>query len=747
MKKTSARHIFFLALFTIFTFTGAFAQTITVGNVDPGPYGQGSNIAVPITINDAAACINQGNTFNLYLSDASGNFPAGGTLIGTSTGFYSSFLNGVIPAGTPAGGGYKVIVKSTNPVVTSAASAAFTINAGTAVTAGVSSQIIGIKYPEVFGQCSGSDGSKFTFTDNSSTGATTTATFLNEQTHAAEASNVAITTAGYAFTANAANYTVIVKAKTATGAVGTHAYLLLNNVINTAIGSTGSQTVCLINGKGDLTINIDISSPTGIQFNYPGNLYSFSWGDGSAPTILSFCEIKALNGQVTHTFTKASCGNAIGLQVNNVYCGNIGAPPTSQASVIVPPKNIFVLKPTACAGTPVTINNTSDPGLDAKTCLQNTNALYTWLLDGVAYQNYPLNKPFVIPATTLPGTHTVTLQLQNGSPGCLPTDVSHDICLQAPPKPIFSIPATACMSSGPLTPVNTSVVDAGCSSTNQYVWTVTGPAPVTYASGTNANSKSPQFTFTAPGAYSIQLAITTPNCGSVSAPAQNIVVDGTPTASLSPDATLCGNNQTLIFDPNPGPTQTKLTGTAQALPTTYTWVITGGAFSFQNTTTQNSQYPIIAFADFATYTIKVTQVNTCGTITKTQKLTFVQAPTVTAGSPQTICASTPVVTLAGQITGTTTNYQWTGGNGTFAPDRKTLTAKYTPSAAEINAGQVTLTLQATTALPAPCNIINSNVTISITPIANITSPPSKTICTGEPVAYDITSNDPTSSFT
>src|ERR1700749_1741968 len=103
MKKTFTKHLFFLTLLSILTFTGAYAQTITIGNVDPGPYGQGSNIAVPVTINDAAGCVNQGNTFNLYLSDASGSFASGGTLIGTSTGFYASFVNGVIPAGPPAG--------------------------------------------------------------------------------------------------------------------------------------------------------------------------------------------------------------------------------------------------------------------------------------------------------------------------------------------------------------------------------------------------------------------------------------------------------------------------------------------------------------------------------------------------------------------------------------------------------------------------------------------------------------------
>jgi hypothetical protein len=748
MNKTFTKRLFFLALFVVTAISGTFAQSITIGNVDPGPYGRGSNIAVPININDAAACTNQNNTFNLYLSDASGNFVAGGTLIGSSAGFYATFINGVIPNGTPAGAGYKVLIKSTSPVITSAASTAFSINTNTAVIAGASSQIISATYPEIYGQCNGTAASPYTFTNTSTAGTTVTATFFNEQTQVAEASNVIIPATGYTFKANTANYTVIVKAKTAAGTtLGTHAYQLINNVINTAIGSTGSLTVCLVNGKGDLTINIDISSPTGIQYNYPGNLYTVTWGDGSPPTILTLCQIKALNGQVTHTFIQASCGNPVVFQASNSYCGNIGSAPSNDAKVIIPPTNLFKTPASACAGTAITINNASDPGIDPSTCAPNTKALYTWLVDGVAYSNYQLSQPFILPATTPAGTHVITLRLQNSAVGCAATDFSLNICLQNPPKPIFKIPANACLSNGAVIPTNTSVIDASCNATNQYIWTVVGPVPVTYAGGTNANSQLPQFVFTTPGVYSVQLDITTASCGTIAAPAQSIIVDGPPVVTLSPNVTLCGNNQTLIFDQNPGPTQTILTGTAQAQPTTYSWVVTGGAFSFQNNTNANSQYPIISFTDFVTYTVKVTQVNNCGTVTKTQTLTFVQAPTVTAGNPQPICASNPTVSLAGQISGTVISHQWVGGSGTFSAGRNALITNYIPSAAEINAGSVTLTLQATTSLPAPCNTITSNIVITIIPIDNITSTPATTICTGQPLNYAITASDPVSTFT
>ena len=729
-----------------FIVSGVFAQNITVGNVDPGPFAPGSTIAVPISINDASGCIQQNNTFNLYLSDASGNF-APGTLIGTYTGFYTTFVNGIIPAGT-APGNYKVEVVATNPAITSTISTAFTISAGTGVVAGAVSQVLNPTYPEVYGQCIGSSGSSFPFTASSTAGSSTTATFYNELTKTVEANNVAIPAAGYNFTANTGNYTVSVKAVNG-GIVGTYDYVLINNVINTNIGSTGSLVVCLINGQGQLTINLDITSLTGLQFNYPGNIYTITWGDGTPPSVLTFCQIKSTNGQVSHIFTQPSCGNTVVFTASNTFCGNIGAAPSNTAKVVIPPTNKFLLPATGCAGTALSIPNQSDPGIDPNTCQPNTKNLYTWLLDGIIVaQNYTLGQPYILPATTPAGSHTITVRLQNGNGGCATPDVTQTICLQNPPVPVFTLPAGPfCLSGGPITPVNTSTIDNNCNTNNQYIWTVTGPGAVSYAGGTNANSMTPQFTFTVPGVYQVTLAITTASCGTVTTAPQTIVVNDVPAVTLSANTTVCASNLTLTFGPGAGITQSTLTGTAQAQANTYTWTITGGAYSFQAGTNANSQYPQILFTDLAAYTIQATEQNNCGTSTKTQTITFVQAPTVSAGPTQTICAINPVATLAGSVTGTVSSTQWLGGSGTFNPSRNVLTPTYTPSAAEIAAGKVTLTLQANTALPAPCNVVTSSVTINITPIDNVNSPPAAAICTGQALNYTITAASGGNNFT
>lgn len=762
MNKTSTKYLFLLLTLTLISFKSALAQTITVGNVNPGPYGQGSTIVVPININDAGGCINQGNTFNIYLSDASGNFPAGGTLIGSYSGFYTGFVNGVIPNGTTPGTNYKVRVQSTSPATTSATSAAFTINNKGAVTASVSSQTINSTNTNVFGRCIGLNNAPFTITNTSAPGTTVTASFYNELTKAYEGTNVPIPAGGYTFTASTSNYTVTVKTVDASGTVGTYGYQLINNLIRSNIGSTGNGFVCLSNGKGDLSFNIDISSLAGgIQVNYPGNVYVLDWGDGTSTTY-TFCQLKALNGIVTHTFTLPSCGKTgngvansfyVSNQPESPYCGQVNAPPGVSAKVLIVPTTKFTAPAIACAGSALTIPNTSQPGPDPNntvtpTCDNNPGTLYDWYLDGVpvaGYQGVPLATSLVLPTTIAHGTHTVLLHTELGGGYCPSTDYSQTICFENPPKPAFTIPKEICITSGAVTPVNTSVTDATCS-VPKYTWTVTGPAGVTYTGGTNANSQIPQFVFTAGGVYNVQLAISSGGCGQITTQ-QTILVDTAPVATLAPDATICGNNLTLSFDPTQTITKTILSGTAQKQATTYTWTVTGGAYTFTGGTNANSKNPKIIFSDFATYTISITHQNSCGTVTATQKLTFVQAPTVNAGPDQTVCASAPAATLAGSITGTYTSFQWVGGNGTFSPSRNVLTPTYTPTNAEITAGNVTLTLQATTTLPAPCNIVTNAVTINITPTAMITSPPSVAVCSGQPLNYTITANYPDATFT
>jgi hypothetical protein len=746
--------IFFLAFaFCCLMVMGATAQVITIGNINTGPYGQGSTIGIPFHLNTSTRCATQGNVFNLYLSDANGNFGAP-KLIGNYTGFYGTFVNGVIPATTTPSTKYRVRIQCPDPAILPVTSGFFEVRASPGVTAGVTSELITPSSPEIFGKCIGTDNTAFPFVNTSSADATSVkANFFNELTQTDE---LTLTLPGPAFTARAANYTVMVTATNAAGIVGTKGYTLINNLVNYNFGASGSNTVCL-NGQNKLTYSIDISSQNGIQKNYPGLYYNVTWGDGTT-TDYTLCDIVAAGGLIDHTYKRSSCGNVvngvknafqINLQPTSPLCGKLGSPVATYARVVEPPKNIIRNSATACTNTPVTFTNASIPGQDPNATsfdCSNQNALYTWLVDGVVIAvNYPLEKSLEYTFITN-GQHFVGLHLQNANSICDVKDTVISICIQNPPKPGFTLPDSTICTSGKITPINTSVVDEVCDPNTTYTWHVT-PNTFGYANGTNANSKNPVFDFNVSGIYTISLDITTQSCGLVSSPAKEVVINLLPVAKLSADGLICGKGKPVSFSPTASITKTTLTGTSKTLPTTYTWTITGGTFSFANGTDANSKYPDIIFGEYKTYTINVKHVNNCDPVgvEDTQLLTIQQAPTVIAGGDRTICEGTNT-TMNGSINGAYTSFRWVGGTGTFSPSRNVLNPTYTPSAAENAAGSATISLEVTTTLAPPCNIITDPAVITITRKDNITSAKTGEICTGGNFSYTITSQDPASTY-
>lgn len=121
----------------------------------------------------------------------------------------------------------------------------------------------------------------------------------------------------------------------------------------------------------------------------------------------------------------------------------------------------------------------------------------------------------------------------------------------------------------------------------------------------------------------------------------------------------------------------------------------------------------------------------CGSASDQVKITFLAAPTANAGADRTVCASSPSVGLSGAVGNGAASASWVGGTGSFLPNRNTLNATYTPSAAEITAGSVTLTL--TTNDPAgPCGSVSDQMVITINPAATANAGPDQSVCSGNP---------------
>jgi gliding motility-associated-like protein len=154
---------------------------------------------------------------------------------------------------------------------------------------------------------------------------------------------------------------------------------------------------------------------------------------------------------------------------------------------------------------------------------------------------------------------------------------------------------------------------------------------------------------------------------------------------------------------------------------TYKWTGPNGFVS----TLRNLTIPNATLAQTGWYHVK----DTIPSCTYSDS-TFVQVnpnATANAGPDQTICGGS--VTLAGTVSGGATMGIWSGGTGVFNPNDSTLNSTYTPSAAEITAGSVTLTLT-NGAQTGSCPVATDQILITITATATANAGSSQHVCAG-----------------
>ena len=224
-------------------------------------------------------------------------------------------------------------------------------------------------------------------------------------------------------------------------------------------------------------------------------------------------------------------------------------------------------------------------------------------------------------------------------------------------------------------------------------------------------------------AGTLNLTLTTIGNGNCVPVSDNVLISFTasPTANAGMDGVLCANNASIQLNG----TVTVANGGA--------WSGAGGTFT-PSANALNAVYTPSAgelAAGQVTLTLTTTGNNGCAAVSDEVSYTFTPAPTANAGVDLFTCANNATVTLNGVIT-VSTGALWSGGNGTYTPNNSTLNATYTPSAAEISAGSVTLML--TTVGNGTCNPVNDQVVINITPSPIVNAGTPLTSCANNPAA-------------
>ncbi|HMI04187.1 MAG TPA: hypothetical protein VK541_16990, partial [Pedobacter sp.] len=513
---------------------------LNIGVVEAGMYGRGSSISVPISMPSNSNCFSSANVFELYLSDENGNF-GNETKIGEIGGFFSTHINGIIPASSNAGSGYKLRIKTTSPQATIEYAGSVNIAAVPGaivdVVPTVANQVLS---PETYGWCgSAVGGDKAIILKPADNSAAQSITLTNVLTGAAQ--TYTPTAVGFSLDHLAVGYyTGTVSGTTPSGAglvKSVKTYLLLNVPSKVNIQSGGTDFGCIDPETGtgaDISYSVNITGETGIQNNYPGSTYLITWGDGTEDRF-THCELMAGNGALNHNYRKTSCGeppielgngstilNSFRVSVTtiNPFCQSSPVSATTYPKIFSRPVAHIdpIIATAACMNTPIAFSNKSTGGNNSDCSL---GMQWKWYIDDVLVST---DEAFTYPGFTTPGIHVVKLVTNNDVGICRPSEDVRALCVQNPPKPGFNFNgAQGAMSCGPLSikPTNTSVIDANCNADNTYLWTVTG-GPVEYENGTNENSEMPEFKFTNPGVYKITLSINTASCGMVTTPEQTV---------------------------------------------------------------------------------------------------------------------------------------------------------------------------------------------------------------------------------
>ncbi len=427
-------------------------------------------------------------------------------------------------------------------------------------------------------------------------------------------------------------------------------------------------------------------NPGGTSDQPPDTQYTWDWGDGTTTTYCctanNTCHTFPATGNYTVTLT---------LDVDLGWWGGGHKICVSSAVVpvtVTPPPVLTITDPPGVCP-PGTIDITA-PSVTAGSTGGGT--LTYWMDAGATI-------PCVNPsAITSAGTYYINATIPEGCNDIQPVVVAFY------PIPVLNITDPPAVCSPGTVDITTASVTAGTTGTGIFsYWTdIAATIPL----------GSPSAVATG-GTYYIKI---TTSAGCTDIKPVTITIKPLPPSNAGPDITICTGTTGNI-------------GTAPTAGYTYSWAATTG---LNDATVSDPTVTLTNAGTGPTTTtyVVITTDNGCFT-SDDVTVTVNPMPSADAGLDQIICANTSAV-LAGVLGGAAISGTWSGGAGTFNPNATALTASYTPNAAEIIAGSVTLTL--TTDDPSgPCPSVNDQMLITINPFAVVDAGPDQVICNGNTV--------------
>ncbi len=431
--------------------------------------------------------------------------------------------------------------------------------------------------------------------------------------------------------------------------------------------------VSVSSNNANVALAGSVTIGTGGQWS--GGLGSFNPGSTALNAVYSPTAAEIAAGSMTLTLSTTGNGNC--------------APASDEVTII------FTPAPTANAGPDqVLCSNNANASLNGSVTVAS-GGIWTGGSGSYSPGNNALNAVYTPSAGELSaGSVTLTLTtVGNGNSNPVSDQVT--LVFTGAPLANAGVDIHAC--------ANQPNAQLGGSITNASGGVWTGGSGSFSPSNTSLNAVyTPTLAEIAAG--TITLTLTTTGIGTCVAHGDQVTIHISPAPQVNAgaDLTSCGNNAAVSLSGS----ITNATG----------GIWSGGTGVFSPSITALGAVYTPSTNEIAAGTVTLTLTSTgngnCAAVTDQVMLVFSQPPTVEAGANITVCLNAPQATLNGIVT-IASGGAWSGGGGSFSPNASALNAVYTPSAAELALGTVTLTLTSTG--NGDCNPVSDQVTITILP--------------------------------
>ncbi|WP_333875880.1 LamG-like jellyroll fold domain-containing protein, partial [Flavobacterium sp.] len=484
--------------------------------------------------------------------------------------------------------------------------------------------------------------------------------------------------------------------KASAGGNGAGGYVIITYTCPTyALTSATSSNSPLCAGSSAL-VTLASSSLASGSYTVTYNLSGATTANGIT-TVMNFTAGNPGSGTFSTPVLNLGVTNVTITNLASSYCSNnISAFNTTSITVNSSPTAISGAAVTECS------SNTAINITTGSSVANYNTVLWTTGGTGTFTDANSLSACTYTPSEADIATGSVQITLTASNPGCTSATSTKTLTLVAAADIEAGTNVYTCSSGGAVN------VTTGASAANytSIAWTSNGTGTFADANSITSCTYTPSADDILSGTIILTLTATGNSPCGVTTATKTLTIGNPMTVEAGADITICATTDPVSV--TDGSEATQQTGVL--------WTSSGtGSFTHADSLTDCAYTASAEDLTAGSVTLTLTASNTgCDNVTSTKTLTFIAQPTAIAGDEISICSTVGSINIAdGSSANNYTNILWTtSGTGTIDNPDSLTSAVYTPSAEDIAAGSVIVTLTAYGNTPCAAAVSTKTVTIN-----------------------------------